>query len=53
MIDRYDAWTGPLGLRHVMDRLFRDAFILPSDGQATSSHGGALDVYREGDNLVV
>jgi HSP20 family protein len=52
MIDRYDFWSRPLSLRGMMDRLFQDAFVLPA-GQPTPRGPGALDIYEEGDNLVV
>jgi HSP20 family protein len=51
MIDRYDPFGRTMGLRQVMDRLMEDAFVMPRQGAL----GGApsVDVYEEGDNLVV
>ena len=53
MIDRYDFWTGPLSPRQMVNRCFQDAFVLPSNGHSTRASGGALDVYQEGDTLMV
>jgi HSP20 family protein len=51
MIDRYDPFGRTMGLRQVMDRLLEDAVLMPRQG---SFGGGPLvDVYEEGDNLVV
>ena len=54
MIDRYGAMRQPMGLRQLMDRMLEDAFIMPREGSGQSWGGGpAMDVYEEGDNLVV
>ena len=53
MIDRYDFWARPLTLRRMMDRLFEDAFVLPGGGQPTDASHRAMNVYEEGDNLVL
>jgi HSP20 family protein len=53
MIDRYDAMGRGMSLRHLMDRMLEDAFVLPREGGAEGWGGPALDVYEEGDNLVV
>jgi HSP20 family protein len=51
MIDRYDPFGRALGLRQIVDRLLEDAVVMPQQGVA----GGrpSVDVYEEGDNLVV
>src|SRR4051794_7793131 len=54
MIDRYGAMRQPMGLRQLMDRMLEDAFIMPREVSGQSWGGGpAMDVYEEGDNLVV
>jgi HSP20 family protein len=55
MIDRYDTFGRTMSLRQMMDRLLEDAFIMPRSGQAGdgSPMSAALNVYEEGDNLVV
>jgi HSP20 family protein len=42
-----------MGLRQLMDRLLEDAFIMPRDGGSQSWAGPAMDIYEEGDNLIV
>ena len=52
MLDRHDAFGRAMGLRQVMDRLLEDAVVMPrGDGQGAG--GPALNVYEEGDNLLV
>ena len=51
MLDRYDPFGRSMSLRQVMDRLLEDAFIMPRQGGAEG--GPAVDVYEEGDNLIV
>ena len=51
MINRYDPIGRGLGLRQVMDRLLEDAVLMP--GQGSLGGGPSVDVYEEGDNLVV
>ena len=51
MIDRYDPFARTMGLRQVMDRLLEDAVVMPKQGGAAGSP--SVDVYEEGDNLVV
>ena len=53
MIDRYGAMRQPMGLRQLMDRMLEDAFIMPREGGDQGWGGPAIDVYEEGDNLVV
>lgn len=53
MIDRYDPFGRGFGLRQAMDRLLEDAFVLPREGGQAGSSSAALNVYEEGDNLVV
>jgi HSP20 family protein len=39
----------------MMDRLFEDAFVMPRDGNGSTNEAGsaALNVYEDGDNLVI
>jgi HSP20 family protein len=53
MIDRYGAMRQPMGLRQLMDRMLEDAFIMPREGGEQGWGGPAMDVYEEGDTLVV
>jgi len=53
MIDRYGALGQPMGLRQLMDRMLENAFIMPREGGDHGWGGPAMDVYEEGDNLVV
>ena len=53
MIERNAAFGPSLSLRHVMDRLLEDAVVAPRHGGATNWGGPALDIYEEGDTLVV
>ena len=51
MIDRNNPLGQGLGLRQVMDRLLEDALVVP---RAAAAWGGpAMDVYEQGDNLIV
>jgi HSP20 family protein len=51
MIDRYDQFGRTMGLRQVMDRLMEEAFVVPRQG--SFGGGPSVDVYEEGDNLIV
>jgi len=51
MIDRGDPFGRGMGLRQMMDRLMEDAVIMPR--QWAAGGGPSVDVYEEGDNLVV
>ena len=53
MIDRYGRPAQAMGLRHLMDRMLEDAFVMPRDGGGEGWGGPATDVYEEGDTLVV
>jgi HSP20 family protein len=53
MIQRYDPFGGLMSLRQMMDRLMEDAVVMPGGGQAGGTNRAALNVYEEGDNLVV
>lgn len=53
MIDWYGTMRQPMGLRQLMDRLLEDAFIMPRAGGSQGGGGPAMDVYEDGDNLVV
>jgi HSP20 family protein len=52
-MDRYDPLERVLSLRQLLDRLMEDAVVVPGAGQRASADGAALDVYEEGDKLVV
>jgi HSP20 family protein len=54
MIDRSNGIGQAMSLRHMMDRMFEDAFVVPNQGRNADAWGGLpLDVYEEGDSLVV
>ena len=53
MIDRYGPFGRAAGLRQMMDRLLEDAVVLPREGGGEGWAGLAVDVYEEGDDLVV
>ncbi len=53
MIERYDPFRQMMSLRQMMDRLFEDAFVMPQEGQTGGMGRGTLDVYEEGNNVVV
>ena len=52
MIDRYGFPGRAMGLRQLMDRMLEDAFVMPREG-GEGWGGPAMDVYEEGDALVV
>ena len=51
MIERYEPFGRTMSLRQMMDRLMEDAFVMPRQGGTEGSL--SVDVYEEGDNLVV
>lgn len=51
MINRYDPFGRTMSLRHVMDRLLEDAFVMPQAGAPAGSL--SMDLYEEGDDLIV
>jgi HSP20 family protein len=53
MIDRYDPFGRTLSLRQMMDRLMEDAFVMPRGGETPAMDTPAMDVYEEGDNVVI
>ena len=53
MLDRHDPFGRSLGLRQVMDRLLEDAVVMPRNGDGQGWGGPALNVYEDGDTLVV
>ena len=54
MIDRYGSMGRAMSLRQLMDRMLEDAFVMPREGGGGESWGGpAMDVYEDGDTLVV
>ena len=53
MIDRHSPLGQAMGLRQVMDRLLEDAFVMPRAGEGQGWGGPAMNVYEEGDTLVV
>ena len=52
MIDRYEPFGRAMSLRQMMDRLLEDAFVMPRVG-GEGWGAPSVDVYEEGDNLVV
>jgi HSP20 family protein len=54
MIDRTSIGQA-MSLRHMMDRMFEDAFVMPRNGDATESWGGgpSVDVYENADDALV
>ena len=53
MLDRHDPFARSLGLRQVMDRLLEDAVVMPRNGDGQGWGGPALNVYEDGDELIV
>ena len=55
MLDRHDPFGRAMGLRQMMDRLLEDAVVMPRGGNGDGQGWGgpALNVYEDGDNLVV
>jgi HSP20 family protein len=53
MIDRYDPFGRALSLRQLMDGLLSDAVVMPRDAQGTPAGSALLNMYEEGDTLVV
>ena len=53
MLDRHDPFARTLGLRQVMDRLLEDAVVMPRGGDGQGWSGPALNVYEDGDELIV
>ena len=53
MLDRYEPFGQAMGLRQVMERLLQDAVVMPRGGESQPWGGLPVDVYEEGDNLIV
>jgi HSP20 family protein len=53
VLERYDPFGRTMSLRQMMDRLMEDAFVMPRGGQAAGAGSAAMDVYEEGENLIV
>src|SRR5215211_9026748 len=53
MLDRNDPFGRAMGLRQVMDRVLEDAFVMPRGGESQGWGGPSLNVYEEGDELLV
>jgi len=53
MLDRNDPFGRAMGLRQVMDRLLEDAVVMPRGGESQGWGGPSLNVYEEGDELLV
>ena len=53
MITAADRMGRAMSLRQMMDRMLEDAFVMPHEGGGEGWGGPAIDVYEEGDNLVV
>ncbi len=53
MFDRSGSLARAMSLRQLMDRMLEDAYVMPREGGAESGGGPSMDVYEEGDDLVV
>ena len=53
MIERHDPFGRTMSLRQLMDRLMEDAFVMAPGGGQAGEGGLGMNVYEEGDNLVV
>jgi HSP20 family protein len=53
MLDRYEPFGQAMGLRQVMDRLLQDAVVMPRAGEGQAWGGPPVDVYEDGDTLIV
>ena len=53
MIDRHGPFGRAMSLRQLMDRMFEDAYIRPREGGAEGGGSPSMDVYEEGDTIVV
>src|SRR5689334_14243145 len=53
MIERFDPFGRALSLRQMMDRMLQDALVMPGGEQGTGDGNAPLNVYEEGDRLVV
>ena len=53
MIERYDPFGRAMSLRQMMDSLLSDAFVMPRDEQGSPAGSAPLNMYEEGDTLVV
>ena len=53
MIERYDPFGRAMSLRQMMDSLLSDAFVMPRDAQGSPAGSAPLNMYEEGDTLVV
>ncbi len=53
MIDRYGPFGQAASLRQMMDRLLEDAVVMPRGGDGQGWGGPALNVYEDGDALIV
>jgi HSP20 family protein len=53
MIDRYDPFGRATSLHQMMDSLLSDAFVMPRDAQGSPASSAPLNMYEEGDTLVV
>ena len=52
MIDRSSIGQA-MSLRHMMDRMFEDAFVMPRTGGSEGWAGPTVDVYEDEDTLIV
>jgi HSP20 family protein len=53
MIERYDPFGRATSLRQLMDNLLSEAFVMPREGRRGSTGSAPLNMYEEGDTLVV
>jgi len=52
MIDRSSVGQA-MSLRHMMDRMFEDAFVVPRTGSTDTWGGPAVDVYESGEDALI
>jgi HSP20 family protein len=53
MFERNEPFGRTMSLRQMMDRLIEDAMVFPREGGSAGVAEATMDVYEEGDNLVV
>jgi HSP20 family protein len=53
MIDRHGALGRAMSLRQLMDRMLEDAYVMPREGGGAPAMDVSMDIYEEGEDLVV
>lgn len=53
MMERFDPFGRMMSVRQMMDRMLEDAFVMPREEQGATASSAPLNVYEDGDNLVV